>query len=176
MQDDTSVYILTCAHVIMPEDGASITGILVADYKYNTYFADKVAIDDSYDLAVIKIKRLNPGDMPPIPMAQKEVRTGDAVAAVSSPDGQINALTVGNVTDISTPQNASGDAINLGFDVICHNTWLTNGSSGSVLFNSEGKIVGINYAVTRTPDGEHIESYAVPVGKIMEFLKKYSLN
>lgn len=168
-EDNVFLYCLTNAHVVEPDgNNASILSVSVKDYKGTEHTASIVYSDAYYDLAVIRFTKKTPNEFSPIPLSNREPQAGDTVVAVSSPDGQLNAITVGRIEGMAK--------LRLDFEVLCHTAWLAEGSSGSVLLNKEREIVGINFAITFLEDNrEHLRSYAVPRARINEFLNEHEL-
>ena len=176
-EDSTAYYVLTNAHVIKPENNYNLTlsSISIKDHKAKTRSAKLLKLDEKYDLAVITISKINSSELTVSRLADANPSIGEIAVAASSPGGQLNSVTVGKIKEIDSPSGGNGDNIDLSFDVICHSAWLNEGSSGSALFSSDGRIIGINYAITTSENGDHLESYAIPVEKVREFLETYDL-
>ena len=60
---------------------------------------------------------------------------------------------------------------NVTFEVVYHNAFINNGSSGGPLLDANLRVVGVNYAGNSSGIG-----YAIPAVKVNEFLRNYVYN
>ena len=105
-------------------------------------------------------------------LAQSNPSPNVAVVALGHPYGQANAITVGRVKGYGNA-NSSQDVqkiSDVGFQVIFHDAPINVGSSGGALLIETGEIVGINFAMTNSPEDEEPLGCAIPAEKIIEFL------
>ena len=167
--DGFNYYILTNSHVI---DGH--TTFFVKDSYGESFPATLTCYDPNYDLAVLNFysnkeyycPTINPND--PI--------EGATVIAMGEPLGLLNSVTLGKVTKYAKVEiTGETNNSNVTFDVLEHNAPINTGSSGGAILNSSYEICGINYAATRSSDGEFIAGYAIQPTKIIEFLKSNGL-
>ncbi|MBQ7794157.1 MAG: trypsin-like peptidase domain-containing protein [Clostridia bacterium] len=153
-------YILTSNSAI---DGSSAAKVRLSDGSEHT--AEVVGIDSRNDCAVLKI---NKTDLKPVEFADSDsVVSGMSVASV----GRIlneqlgTTLTVGTIGGVSrgvTLQN--GQSINL-----LQTTAATDSSAGSILINSDGKVVGIvTTMISSGVDGIH---FAIPSNDAVQVLE-----
>ena len=105
------------------------------DYKNNSYNVEGVVIyDEQLDVAIlktvvpIKLDLLSFGTI-------DEMRKGEEIFTIGNPLGLKNSLTSGVISGIREINNKK---------IIQISAPITGGSSGGLLFNSEGKVIGIN--------------------------------
>jgi 2-alkenal reductase len=162
-------YILTSSHVITNAGEGS--RVQAAEHLF-VEFADgdrveaKVVGWDLYD--DVGLLRLDPNAhrLLPVPLgASASVVVGEPVAAIGSPLGNENTLTVGVVSAI----HRSIDAITVKLynivDAIQTDTPITHGNSGGPLFDARGRVIGIN-AQIRSNSGTGNDSgigFAIPI-------------
>ena len=162
-------YILTNSHVVTNAgEGASVKP---AEHLY-VEFADgdraeaKIVGWDLYDdVGLIRLSSTG-HRLTPVPLGESgAVQVGQPVAAIGSPLGNENSLTVGVVSAI----HRSIDAITVRtykvVDAIQTDAPITHGNSGGPLFDSRGRVVGIN-AQIRSQSGNGNDSgvgFAIPI-------------
>lgn len=160
----------TGSGVVYSADGIIITNnhvvgfadkITVTDDKGKKYQAKKIGVDESTDLAVIKI--LGSEKFEPIILGNSDkVQVGEWVLAVGNPFGYLTStVTAGIVSakgrnlDISQSQKTIQDFIQT-------DAAINPGNSGGALVNLEGELIGINTAIA-TPTGVFAGySFAIP--------------
>lgn len=119
-------YIATNFHVV---ENASLIWL---EFYDRSLYSGKVHIagyDTARDLVILKIDGNNL-DYATIGNSD-EVKVGDSVTAIGSPNGVLNVVSTGNVTDRDD-------------FIISSNAYITGGSSGGGLFNANGEVIGIN--------------------------------
>ncbi len=162
-------YILTNSHVITTAGEG--TSVKAAEHLY-VEFSDgdraeaKIVGWDLYD--DIGLVRLTSTEhkLTPVPLGEsKSVAVGEPVAAIGSPLGNENSLTVGVVSAI----HRSIDAITVRtykvVDAIQTDAPITHGNSGGPLFDARGRVIGIN-AQIRSQSGNGNDSgvgFAIPI-------------
>lgn len=175
MEKDGYYYCLTNNHVVATDkDGYTVS---VIDYKLSQYKAELVASDAEYDLAVVRFRKNYVAPLLVLPFEQTGLAVGETVIAIGTPDGQHNAVTVGEVTKyaVATVQGASETQSHVTFPVIWHSAPMNNGSSGGALISPSHKIVGINYAAASN-DGRFVYGLTIPVSRVLEFLSDHGIN
>lgn len=168
-------YCLTNNHVVATDkDGYTVS---VIDYKFSQYQAELIASDAEYDLAVIRFRKNYAEPLKVLQFEETEPAVGETVVAIGTPDGQHNAVTVGEVTKyaVATIQGASETQSHVTFPVIWHSAPMDNGSSGGALINPSHKIVGINYAAASS-EGKFVYGLTIPVSRVLEFLSDHGIN
>ena len=156
-----SGYIVTNNHVISETTERKA---IFADGK--EYEAEVVGVDVDNDLALLKISA--PGPLPVINVGRSDdLMVGETVVAIGNPLGLQHTVTSGIVSavnrklDINERRSLSG--------LIQTDTSINPGNSGGPLFNIEGELVGINFAIRG--DGQNI-GFAIPVDRLNELLPK----
>jgi serine protease Do len=136
-------YAVTNAHVIKPEHTIPLsTHVATADGSIHN--AKLVGMDPLTDLALIKVEGRS--DFPFVTFAETTPRVGDWVIAIGSPFGLQGTVTTGIVS-------AEGRDIGYGpyNDFIQIDAPTNQGSSGGPAFDLDGKVIGVNTALWRTP-------------------------
>src|SRR5215204_3074420 len=131
-------HLLTSAHVVEGADRAE-----VAFSDGSVLEAKVVGTDPLADLAVLRAGGPTP---PPIPFGDaSKLRVGQLVVALGNPLGMAGSVTAGIVSALgrSLPTQ-SGRVVD---EVIQTDASLNPGSSGGVLADSAGRMVGVNTAV-----------------------------
>ena len=155
-ETDDSYYALTNEHVLR-----DATGVQAIDYHQKSYVASIIdgSPHVSYDLAIIQIDKLH--DLSVLDFAEASV-PGAEVRAVGYPNS-IYAISTGEITSIE------GITHDVNFSVIHHTAFIEFGSSGGALLDLNHRIMGINFAVYLNEQG-YVESYAIPVEHVIEYL------
>jgi S1-C subfamily serine protease len=131
-------HLLTSAHVVAGADRAE-----VAFSDGSSFAARIVGSDPLSDLAVLEADGPTP---PPIPLGDaSRLRVGQLVVALGNPLGMAGSVTAGIVSALgrSLPTQA-GRVVD---EVIQTDASLNPGSSGGVLADSSGRMIGVNTAV-----------------------------
>lgn len=162
-------YVLTNSHVITNAgDGSRVKA---ADHLY-VEFADGDRAEatvvgwDLYD--DVGLLRLDPKlhQLSPVPLGESAaVVVGEPVAAIGSPLGNENTLTVGVVSAIHRSIDAITVRIYNIVDAIQTDAPITHGNSGGPLFDARGRVIGIN-AQIRSASGTGNDSgigFAIPI-------------
>lgn len=156
-------YILTNAHVV--KDAESVTVTLTDKHVYN---AKIIGADAATDTALLKI---DAKDLPAVKIGTpKDLKVGEWVAAIGSPFGFENSVTVGIVS--AKKRALSGENY---IPFIQTDVAINPGNSGGPLFNLYGEVVGINSQIYTRSGGYMGISFAVPIDvaiSVSEQLKK----
>lgn len=142
-------YLLTNNHVI---DGADEVMVKLDDGR--EIKAEVKGVDDKLDVALLKISDKNP-----LPFAElgdsDSLEVGEWLMAIGNPFGLGHTVTAGIVS-------AKGRVIGSGpyDDYIQTDASINPGNSGGPLFNSSGKVVGINTAIIANGQGI---GFAIPI-------------
>ena len=178
---DGYYYVLTNCHVAKKDSSYDKQKFTIEDYQGNTYTAylyknpnkSKSAIDPSYDLACLYFKPSSTNVIK-LPIDSIDPNLGEDIISIGAPQGQSNSITYGKVTKYApvTLSNTPASLSNVTFNVLWHNAYANNGSSGGPLLNANLKVIGVHYAGNQSTNNE----YAIPVVKVNEFLKKYVWN
>lgn len=112
-------------------------------------------INKDKDIAILQIE----GDRPYSPLkvsADTELKKGESVVAIGSPLGLKNTISKGSISNF---------VVQDGIDMIQFTAAISHGSSGGVLFNDAGEVIGItsgSYA-----DGQNL-NLAIPATEIVD--------
>lgn len=170
---------------VVDKDGVIITNQhvvsdLTAEYKVVTqdgkeYSVDEVLRDDLNDVALIKInpesdelKELELGD-------SENLLVGQSVIAIGTPLGEYaGSVTTGIISGLNRSVTASsgwfGSTSKTYEDVIQTDAAVNPGNSGGPLLNSQGEVIGINFATTSGADNI---SFAIPINKVKSRIDEY---
>ncbi|HOZ81035.1 MAG TPA: trypsin-like peptidase domain-containing protein, partial [Candidatus Woesebacteria bacterium] len=158
---------------IISEDGLIITnkhvvGDLGAEYKVIVGKDEEVAVKNIYrdptnDLAILKIDKkglqtLSLGD-------SEKIKVGQTVIAIGTALGEFRSTVTTGV--ISGLKRGLGGGLE---DVIQTDAAINPGNSGGPLLNSEGEVVGVNVAVSRS--GQNI-GFALPINMAKEMIANF---
>lgn len=160
-------YLLTNAHVVAPYDGYPTTLYEVTDAYGNKYNAQCMAMDESYDLAVLRFAK-GEKELPTATFAKDDPRVGSKIVSVGNPGSLSNCVTYGEITKYAVADMQNGT---VRFEVAWHDSPIYNGSSGGAVFNTRGEIVGINFAAaTENSTGNFVAGALIQRSRVAEFL------
>jgi S1-C subfamily serine protease len=160
-------YILTNSHVITnageaPGKATAADRLFVEFQDRDRVPATVVGWDIYDDVGLIKV---NPADhrLAPVPLGDSaQVRVGQPVAAIGSPFGNVNSLSVGVVSATERSIDSLTSQYSL-VDAIQTDAAINHGNSGGPLFDARGRVFGINAQIrsdSGTADGV---GFAVPI-------------
>ena len=162
--------ILTSAHVITTA-GQGTSATTTAARTIYVEFADGdrvtahvVGYDLFHDVGVI---RVDPAAhvLDPVPLGDSDrVVVGQPVAAIGSPFGNADSLSVGVVSAIRRAIPALTSGYDL-VDAIQTDAPINHGNSGGPLFDAAGRVIGINAQIRSSGTGSGFEGvgFAVPI-------------
>jgi S1-C subfamily serine protease len=165
--------IATNAHVVTTGEGEASSRakeVYVEFADGNQVEAEIVGTDPNADIALLKIdpKGLK---LQPLPLGESSsVEVGEPVAAIGSPFGERQSLSVGVVSAI----DRSIDSLT-SFDIagaIQTDAAINPGNSGGPLVDAEGRVIGVNQQIKSTSGGGEGVGFAVPVDAIKRSLDK----
>lgn len=136
--------LVTNAHVIT--GGTTADAISESDEKI--YIDGAIYYNQDEDIAILKLNNQN--SIKPLKISTK-YKVGDKVVAIGSPLGIKNSVSDGMISNI------------LDNKTIQHSAPISPGSSGGALFNSKGRVIGINTATITS--GQNI-NLAIPIQKV----------
>jgi S1-C subfamily serine protease len=149
---DARGYIVTNNHVIA---NAQQLKVILRDVK-TPYDAKLVGTDREDDIAVIKI---DPGgkDLPFLTFGDSNaLKVGQLAIAIGSPLGRQNSVSRGIISalhrNIKTPGPLGNSEVTI-LNVIQTDATINPGNSGGPLLNSDGKVVGVNFAIEQAQRG-----------------------
>lgn len=137
--------VVTNLHVV--QGAASLRVKLPGGDAYKT--SDLIDVDDAKDIAIVKVKGFK---LPVVTLGDSDkAETGEAVVAISSPEGLVNSISTGVISGVRR------------FDthrVFQISAPISQGSSGGALFNSSGEVIGVITYLLKS--GQNL-NFAVPI-------------
>ena len=137
--------LITNAHVITGGYDADA----VSESDERLYIKGVLYYSQDEDIAILKLNNQN--SLKPLKIATN-YEVGDKVIAIGSPLGIKNSVSDGMISNILKEEN-----------VIQHSAPISSGSSGGTLFNSKGRVIGMNTATITS--GQNI-NLAIPIETI----------
>lgn len=171
--------VLTNNHVVSgAQQGAQGGQISVTLADGSSHTASVVGTSPSYDLAVIKLQGVS--GLTAATLGQSgDVRVGEQVVAIGSPQGLSGTVTAGIVSAQDRTVTAGGE----GESPVVYNGLQTDapinqGNSGGPLVNLAGQVVGINSAIATS--GQNAGSiglgFAIPVDQARRIAQELMTN
>jgi len=163
--------IATNAHVVTDGEGGAIRKageVYVAFADGNQVGARIVGYDPNADVALLKI---DPAGLTLRPLrlgTAHDLRVGSPVAAIGSPFGEPQSLSVGVVS--ATDRSIKSLT---GFEIagaIQTDAAINRGNSGGPLVNARGEVLGINSQIQTTSGGGEGVGYAIPADTVRRTL------
>jgi S1-C subfamily serine protease len=168
--------IVTNAHVVT--SGGHLNGggtpreakqVFVEFGDRNRVPAEVVGFDADADVALIKV---DPDglDLEPVSLSNRSAfAVGEAVAAIGSPFGEDQSLSIGVIS--ATDRTVEG-LTNFGIDnAIQTDASINPGNSGGPLLDSKGEVIGINEQIASSSGSNSGVGFAIPVTSV-----RYSLD
>ncbi len=153
---DDEGHVLTNNHVVEPGVGGTISVVFDDGRRVD---ADIVGRDPVTDLAVLDVDGVD--DLQPIEQGRsRDVRVGDPVVAIGSPLGLSGTVTTGIVSALGRTVRTSPEAPLLG--AIQTDAAINPGNSGGALVDAQGRLIGINSAISSTTGGSVGLGFAIP--------------
>lgn len=157
--DGKIAYVVSNHHVV--SEAKTLTVVLEDKTEIP---ATLLASDERNDVAVIKLDLsglpAEKRDLPTVDWADSDdVKTGDWVIAIGNPFNFGGTVTVGVVSHKGryVPSGMQQD-----FEFIQHSAQINVGSSGGALFDTNGKVIGINNAIITNTGGNIGIGFAIP--------------
>ncbi len=159
--------ILTNAHVI-----SRASKIFVAlQGRPKEVEAQLVGVDESLDLALIRIAGKKKGNYPHLQLGRSDdLMVGEPVVAIGNPLGLGSSITTGVV---SAPLRALSLDKDFTAVFIQTDALINPGNSGGPLVNMEGRVIGINTAIARQAQGIGFAIPANVIRRVLPDLKAY---
>lgn len=156
---DDKGHILTNAHVV---DESTSTTVTFSDGAVQE--ARILGIDNSTDLAVLKVGQV-PAGVRPVPLGNSAgLVVGQDVVAIGNPYGFERTATTGIVSALKrTIESPNGFAIQ---NTIQTDAAINQGNSGGPLFDRAGRVVGMNTQIASQTGGNVGIGFAVPIDTI----------
>ncbi len=171
-------YILTNAHVVSSSGKAAskVSGVFKGKGSQTTSVVAKiVGIDETSDVAVLKVDRAKAPALHPLPLGSSSAaQVGEPVVAIGNPLGYDFSLTAGVVsaTDRNL-QSPNGATISNGIQT---DAAINEGNSGGPLIDSAGRVIGINEQIATQSGGNEGLGFAVPVATAASAMSQLEKN
>jgi 2-alkenal reductase len=171
-------YILTNSHVITnagegsPDGTAEPASDVYVEFKDRDRVRATIVGWDLFD--DVGVLRVDPKAHPltPLPLGDSSrVRVGEPVAAIGSPFGNENSLTVGVVSAVHRSIRSLTSSYNL-VDAIQTDAPINHGNSGGPLFDAQGRVVGINAQIRSDSGTAEGVGFAVPINSAVRSMKQ----
>jgi S1-C subfamily serine protease len=167
---DGEGYIATNAHVGTSDSGGRPEQVFVEFSDGNRVEAKIVGVDPNADVALLKV---DPGGLSLTPLRlghSSTIVVGEPVAAIGSPFGERQSLSIGVISAIdrnieSLTRFQIGDAIQT-------DAAINPGNSGGPLINSHGRVLGINAQIKSQSGGGEGVGFAIPVDAVSRSLRE----
>ncbi len=157
---DNKGYILTNAHVVKGADEITVSTTDQKEYK-----AELVGLDESTDIALLKIDK---DDSPAAKIGDSDkTEVGNWVLAIGSPFGFDYTATKGIVSAVS---RSLPDGTYVPF--IQTDAAVNPGNSGGPLFNLDGEVIGINSQIYSQTGSFNGLAFAIPINTAMHIAEQ----
>jgi S1-C subfamily serine protease len=166
---DGKGYIATNAHVVTSESGDRAREVFVEFSDGNRVKATVVGVDLNADVALLKVEPQGLSLTPLRLGVSHNLVVGEAVAAIGSPFGERQSLSIGVVSALdrnidSLTRFKIGDAIQT-------DAAINPGNSGGPLLDDHGQVIGINAQIKTQSGGGEGVGFAVPVDAVKRSLQ-----
>jgi S1-C subfamily serine protease len=169
-------YVVTNAHVVTTQTDPAAENAQRADQVFvqfadgNRVPAEIVGDDPNVDVALLKV---DPEGLRLTPLAlgtPETITVGEPVAAIGSPFGEEQSLTVGVISAIdrniqSLTRFQIGNAIQTDAPI-------NPGNSGGPLLDAQGRVIGINAQIRSTSGGGEGVGFAIPVDAVRRSVRE----
>lgn len=155
--------IVTNAHVI-----GGATKVSVAMRDGTTYSAKIIGVDETNDLAVVKITTRK---LPVAPLGTSaDLLVGEWTIAIGNPFGFVlgnsePSVSVGVVSAVGRNLAGRGDGGGVYVDMIQTDAAINPGNSGGPLINAMGEVIGVNSSIYSPSGGSIGLGFAIPIDR-----------
>ena len=164
----TNAHVVTDAEASGGEDINEAREVYVEFLDRNRVEAEVVGFDPFVDVALLKV---DPDDLDLTPLelgSSEEIAAGQPVAAIGSPFGEEQSLSVGVV---SATDRAIESLTDFRIDgAIQTDASINPGNSGGPLLDAEGRVLGINQQIRTASGASEGVGFAVPVDAVRRSL------
>ncbi|HEY7632823.1 MAG TPA: trypsin-like peptidase domain-containing protein [Thermoleophilaceae bacterium] len=169
--------VATNAHVVTTGQGDNIekaSQVYVEFPDHNRVAAKIVGDDPNADIALLKIPTAGL-KLTPLPLGSSDdLIVGAPVAAIGSPFGEQQSLSVGVISAINR-SITSLTSFNIN-NAIQTDAAINHGNSGGPLINAKGQVIGINSQIKSTGGGGEGVGFAVPVDTVRRSIQQLKQN
>jgi len=150
--------ILTNAHVV-----AGATQLQVTFNDGHTATATVKGVDQSADLAVVKVS-VSQDQLHPLAIGNSDtLQVGDTALAIGSPFGLQGSLTAGIISGLNRSTTAPNGRALTG--MIQTDAPINPGNSGGALLDGRGQLIGINDSIQSPIEGNVGVGFAIPINR-----------
>ena len=155
--------IVTNAHVI-----TGATRVSVAMRDGTSYDASIVGVDESNDLAVLRIKATQ---LPIAPLGRSgDLVVGEWTIAIGNPFGFVlgnsePSVSVGVVSAVGRNLAGRSEGVGATLDLIQTDAAINPGNSGGPLVNATGEVIGVNSSIYSPSGGSVGLGFAIPIDR-----------
>ena len=161
--------VVTNAHVVTRGEGTDIEAVDKVYVEFsdgNRVEAEILGFDGDADVALLKIDPEGL-DLEPLPLGDSDaVQVGEPVAAIGSPFGERQSLSVGIVSAVDREAqslNQSDEGIFSIPGAIQTDAAINPGNSGGPLVNARGEVIGLNQSIESQSGSGAGVGFAVPI-------------
>jgi S1-C subfamily serine protease len=166
--------IATNAHVVTLGEGRNSSR---ADEVYvqfpdgNEVAAKIVGTDPDFDVALLRVQREAGVKLHPLPLGSSaRAVVGQPVAAIGSPFGERQSLSVGVISAVErTIESLTRFQIS---DALQTDAAINTGNSGGPLLDAGGRVLGINSQIRTAGGGSEGVGFAIPVDSVKRSLRQ----
>jgi 2-alkenal reductase len=169
--------ILTNSHVITSAGESESQDVAVARTVYVQFRdgervpAKVVGWDPFTDVAVVRVAR-GAHSLKPLPLGDSaRVVVGEPVAAIGSPFGNESSLSVGVVSATNRSISSLTSDYNV-VDAIQTDAPINRGNSGGPLFDSRGRVIGVNAQIRSDTGTNEGVGFAIPINSAKRSLEQ----
>lgn len=171
IDENYNAFIITNYHVVY---NSSNTSGVHKEFILNMYGNDNtksfqatyVGGSKLYDIAILYVensKTLKDCNAEAVTINTSDVLAGSSCFAIGNANGGGLSITNGCISLSSEYKNIESGGLTAEHRVIRHNAYITNGSSGGGLFNTNGELVGITNGGLRATSGDsNLIKFAIP--------------
>lgn len=166
----SSGLIVTNQHVVSSGDETDF--FVVIGEETDQIKVEKIYRDEVNDIALVEVAE---GDLKALPLGDSgSVKVGQTAIAIGNPLGSFsNTVTVGSISALNREVEVSDDRFRFSsrthFDVIQTDAAINPGNSGGPLINSNGEVIGVNFA---TISGADNMSFALPINLVKQRIQE----
>ena len=167
---DGNGYVATNAHVVTSDSGGRAHDVYVEFSDGNRVQAKIVGVDPNADVALLKVEPKGLSLTPLRLGVSHTIVVGQPVAAIGSPFGERQSLSIGVISAIdrnieSLTRFQIGDALQT-------DAAINPGNSGGPLLDGQGRVLGINAQIKSQSGGGEGVGFAIPVDAVRRSLRE----
>jgi len=167
----TNSHVITSAGESRPEDVVVARTVYVQFRDGERVPAKVVGWDPFTDVAVVRVAR-GAHSLKPVPLGDStRVVVGEPVAAIGSPFGNQSSLSIGVVSATNRSIKSLTSIYNV-VDAIQTDAAINRGNSGGPLFDSRGRVIGVNAQIRSDSGNNEGVGFAIPINSAKRSLEQ----